>query len=200
MEKIDGVTLDYALRSQCLSMVDLMSIARQLKDIVTQLRTLGTASGHRKCGSWPSGTYKHHFFQGLCPRAPDEMATVSEFLGYWVSVFQHDPWIRDPTSIHGPSDLLVSLQNSVTRYQHHEPALCHGDFSPNNILVKDGKVVAILDWEMLGWYPEFWEPMMFCKRFIPKEIVKEIFGELDVIATLFRIGMFILFDPSLGRP
>ncbi|EGX48746.1 hypothetical protein AOL_s00079g385 [Orbilia oligospora ATCC 24927] len=39
----------------------------------------------------------------------------------------------------------------------HKIVLTHGDFLPRNILVKDGKVVAILDWEMAGWYPEYWE-------------------------------------------
>lgn len=24
-------------------------------------------------------------------------------------------------------------------------------------MVRDGKVVAIIDWELSGWYPEYWE-------------------------------------------
>jgi tRNA A-37 threonylcarbamoyl transferase component Bud32 len=39
----------------------------------------------------------------------------------------------------------------------HEIVLTHGDMSPRNILVQDGKIVAILDWEMAGYYPEYWE-------------------------------------------
>ncbi|KAK3322757.1 kinase-like domain-containing protein [Apodospora peruviana] len=35
--------------------------------------------------------------------------------------------------------------------------LTHGDFVPRNILVRDGRVVAIVDWEMAGFYPEYWE-------------------------------------------
>lgn len=42
----------------------------------------------------------------------------------------------------------------------HEIVLTHGDFDPRNILVHDGKVVAILDWEFAGYYPEYWE---YCK-------------------------------------
>jgi aminoglycoside phosphotransferase (APT) family kinase protein len=30
----------------------------------------------------------------------------------------------------------------------------------HNILIRDGHVVGILDWEMAGWYPEYWE---WCK-------------------------------------
>ena len=33
----------------------------------------------------------------------------------------------------------------------------HSDITPRNILVKDGKITAIVDWEMAGWYPEYWE-------------------------------------------
>jgi len=33
----------------------------------------------------------------------------------------------------------------------------HGDIAPRNILVKDGRIVAIIDWELAGWYPEYWE-------------------------------------------
>jgi thiamine kinase-like enzyme len=39
----------------------------------------------------------------------------------------------------------------------HDIVLTHSDFSPRNILVRGDQVVAILDWEMSGFYPEFWE-------------------------------------------
>lgn len=35
--------------------------------------------------------------------------------------------------------------------------LTHGDLSPRNIIVKEGRVQALLDWEFAGWYPEYWE-------------------------------------------
>lgn len=33
----------------------------------------------------------------------------------------------------------------------------HGDFNPNNVLFRDGKIVAILDWERTGVRPRSWE-------------------------------------------
>lgn len=39
----------------------------------------------------------------------------------------------------------------------HRIVLTHGDFAPRNILVNGSKVVAILDWELAGFYPEYWE-------------------------------------------
>jgi aminoglycoside phosphotransferase (APT) family kinase protein len=37
----------------------------------------------------------------------------------------------------------------------------HGDLAPRNIIVKDGKIAALLDWEVSGWYPEYWEYVKF---------------------------------------
>lgn len=33
----------------------------------------------------------------------------------------------------------------------------HGDIAARNIIVRDRKIVAILDWEFAGWYPEYWD-------------------------------------------
>lgn len=34
----------------------------------------------------------------------------------------------------------------------------HGDFAPRNILVDEsGSVTAVLDWEMAGWFPAYWD-------------------------------------------
>ncbi|KAH9936576.1 kinase-like protein [Fomitopsis serialis] len=39
----------------------------------------------------------------------------------------------------------------------HRIYFTHADLHHNNILVKDGRLAAILDWEHAGWYPEYWE-------------------------------------------
>ncbi|KAI4927819.1 hypothetical protein J4E85_006331 [Alternaria conjuncta] len=44
----------------------------------------------------------------------------------------------------------------------HGIVFTHGDLRPDNVIVKDGRVAAIIDWEMSGWYPEYWE---FAKAF-----------------------------------
>ena len=40
--------------------------------------------------------------------------------------------------------------------------LTHGDLAPHNIMVDNkvsGDILDILDWEMFGWYPAYWERM-----------------------------------------
>ena len=40
---------------------------------------------------------------------------------------------------------------------NHRIILTHGDLQPRNILVQGNKVSGIIDWELRGWYPEYWE-------------------------------------------
>jgi len=49
-------------------------------------------------------------------------------------------------------DRLITDQD-----KEYSTCFTHGDLSSFNILVRDGQVVAIIDWEMAGWYPEYWE-------------------------------------------
>lgn len=37
----------------------------------------------------------------------------------------------------------------------HGIVFTHGDLRPRNIIVKDGHVTAIIDWEMARWYPDY---------------------------------------------
>ncbi|KHN98348.1 Protein kinase-like domain protein [Metarhizium album ARSEF 1941] len=33
----------------------------------------------------------------------------------------------------------------------------HADLAPRNIMVRNGRIAAIIDWGFAGWYPEYWE-------------------------------------------
>ncbi|KAJ4988693.1 phosphotransferase [Stagonosporopsis vannaccii] len=52
---------------------------------------------------------------------------------------------------------LETICDMVSSLRGHEIVLTHGDISPRNIMVHGSKVVAILDWELSGYYPEYWE-------------------------------------------
>lgn len=39
----------------------------------------------------------------------------------------------------------------------HKTVLTHSDLSPRNILIQRNQIVAIVDWEMAGFYPAYWE-------------------------------------------
>ncbi len=41
--------------------------------------------------------------------------------------------------------------------KHHRICFTHSDLNPDNIIVKDNRLAALIDWEFAGWYPEYWE-------------------------------------------
>ncbi|KAF7513871.1 hypothetical protein GJ744_006485 [Endocarpon pusillum] len=45
---------------------------------------------------------------------------------------------------------------------NHQVVFTHADLGLRNILVKNGHIVGLLDWESSGWYPEHWEYVKFC--------------------------------------
>lgn len=41
--------------------------------------------------------------------------------------------------------------------QSYRTYFTHADLIPRNIIVRDRRVVSIIDWAFSGWYPEYWE-------------------------------------------
>ncbi|KAM3519262.1 hypothetical protein NHJ13051_007626 [Beauveria bassiana] len=49
--------------------------------------------------------------------------------------------------------------------KRHRIVFCHGDLSPDNIIVNEYmQVIGLLDWEDAGYYPEYWENIKFYSR------------------------------------
>ena len=46
----------------------------------------------------------------------------------------------------------------------HRIFFTHGDLHSENIIVKDGRLAGIVDWEYAGWFPEYWEFTMLEKH------------------------------------
>lgn len=41
--------------------------------------------------------------------------------------------------------------------KRHSICFTHADLHLRNIMVRDGSITGIIDWEFSGWYPEYWE-------------------------------------------
>lgn len=48
---------------------------------------------------------------------------------------------------------MIAMQNRDCE----SPVFTHGDLNPFNIIVRDGNIEAIIDWEFSGWLPPYWE-------------------------------------------
>ncbi|KUI63527.1 hypothetical protein VM1G_10251 [Cytospora mali] len=53
------------------------------------------------------------------------------------------------------TEVVVGMVNAMPK--SGRSVFTHGDLVPRNILVRDGNVVGFVDWEMAGFYPEYWE-------------------------------------------
>ena len=67
------------------------------------------------------------------------------------------------------------------REMRHPIAFTHGDLKHQNIMVANGQITALLDWESAGWYPDYWElttPLRFGPRdFWWNQLVWRLGGE-----------------------
>ena len=55
-------------------------------------------------------------------------------------------------------DVFIEMVADMVRAMpEHDTLLTHSDIAPRNILVRDVKIVAILDWKLSGFYPAYWE-------------------------------------------
>lgn len=49
------------------------------------------------------------------------------------------------------------LRRMYRENQGHAIRFTHADIAPRNIMVENGRITGIIDWEEAGWYPEYWE-------------------------------------------
>uniref|UniRef100_A0A0B7KC47 Aminoglycoside phosphotransferase domain-containing protein n=1 Tax=Bionectria ochroleuca TaxID=29856 RepID=A0A0B7KC47_BIOOC len=78
---------------------------------------------------------------------------------------------------------------------NHRVVLTHCDLAPRNILVQEGKIQGLVDWEDSGWYPEYWEYVKFFQRPADKDwklYAQEIFPELyhEELVTFIAMSRF----------
>ncbi|UNI23845.1 hypothetical protein JDV02_010839 [Purpureocillium takamizusanense] len=68
-------------------------------------------------------------------------------------------------------DVAIVLGEEVEKVHTTSYRTCftHGDLVPRNIIVRNARVAAIIDWGFAGWYPEYWEFTKGHYDFFPKE-------------------------------
>ena len=53
------------------------------------------------------------------------------------------------------AEVLATAQQMKTIT--HRIRFTHGDLMPHNIMIHNGHISGIIDWECAGWLPEYWE-------------------------------------------
>lgn len=119
------------------------SYAQQLAAIFVKVRALKSPYGDRVCGT--KGDYARSRLLvdhgGPCGPFSSEDA-LKEAL----------PTLLAGVTRHMPPDIL-DLGN------RHPITFTHGDLLPWNVMVKNGQITAIVDWENAGWFPSNWDEL-----------------------------------------
>lgn len=90
---------------------------------------------------------------------------AAEYLGSWkaTTTLGFVTWIIDATNTATDVTVFKPLDSNI--FDDKKPhVFSHGDLVPENILVHDGHISGIIDWEYAGWYPYFWNPYIALRR------------------------------------
>ncbi|KAG6898790.1 hypothetical protein C0993_004177 [Termitomyces sp. T159_Od127] len=100
-----------------------------------------------------TGTYIKTFraCDGIIPPCADK----SDFLRYLLRG-------RDHTTRDRTDESRAKFDQDTKKFERlanmsHSIVFAHGDLMRHNILVKDGHLSGIIDWECAGWLPEYWD-------------------------------------------
>lgn len=151
MEKIQGQEL--AKLWHHLSDETRSSLLDQLRQMVDELRALQPPTEFA-VGSCIGGSLQD-FRQS---RAPPPVR-----FGPFRTIQDFHSWLRDGLKQGQAENMeqadLIEVNEMIPRQDGPwpPPVFTHGDLNPSNILVRDDKIVGIIDWEMSGWYPHYWE-------------------------------------------
>ncbi|EEQ31211.1 hypothetical protein McanMca71_006784 [Microsporum canis] len=138
MDAVDGQTLDSAWPD--LTEEQRLNIVQEFTAFIQQLRGL-IPPKEGTIGSTSLGPgYDHR----LGDRHFGPFNNIADFHFYVRRGVSLEFWDEPVKQVHDPS------RSYAIKYSH-------ADICPNNVLVKNGKIVAIIDWEFAGWYPEYWE-------------------------------------------
>jgi len=179
MQYIEGITLEEALPA--LTTHEKADLVMQIREILQDLRSLKSPGylgsvNHLPCEDGVFYDNKTlHMISGPFP-------SEDEFHAAIIQRFERTE----------PAPLIQLIRDLSERMPRHETVFTHGDLQPKNILLQktqegDGAPkykVILIDWEISGWYPAYWE---FCNATIAGRSKPEW---LNMIQELFPASMF----------
>lgn len=148
--RAQGVTLGSIWHT--LSLEQKASYGRQLGDVLKQIRQL-TAPGAQKVDGTPLDDEVVAFCGSPYPPTCKKMGRTME---EWLDNISDELYVGLSVELktQDPAILLPALEEIKAACPKGGPyVLTHGDLDLTNIMVKDDKIEAIIDWEMSGYMP-----------------------------------------------
>ncbi len=182
-EDLDAVweTLEPAQRTR---------IVEQLRSYIAQLRSLPSPHDRAVCSLNGAPLW-------------DGRITCCDTVGPFANEDAFNDRLLETTAIYDKRATLPEFRSHLRG--DHAIVFTHGDIAPRNIIVDGDTIVALLDWEHAGWYPEHWEMVkaMWCppyskpSRDLWVEAVKNLFDkdyeaewQVDLALSEYIVGVF----------
>ncbi|KAI0332791.1 kinase-like protein [Cubamyces sp. BRFM 1775] len=153
-ERLPGVALEDLLPT--MDAATLNVISSELRGVVDGLVTLNTF--RHDLGPF-RGPWANHYFDFLLEKFPCGMEgarSTKTFIEYFLKAYY----------AYSSDQALANarIEHSLTHFDLSRPPLfTHGDLLPSNIIVHNGHITGIVDWEEAGWYPYFWNSFVVQK-------------------------------------
>ena len=142
LEYIKGQDLESAWRRDLLSMDQKKAIMNELVGFVDQLRKLQPP----REGIVASAESKSCLDYRIGTRLVGPFSSHEEFH----NLLRGGIPLEDCGKVFGEQALRCHSRRYRTCFSH-------SDLTQRNIIIDNGKIVAIVDWAFSGWYPEYWE-------------------------------------------
>ncbi|KAF7902522.1 hypothetical protein EAF00_002425 [Botryotinia globosa] len=143
MDRVPGITLRKAQHDFTLEQH--RTIGTEIAEYLAEARKFTSTKPEAPDGK----PLRDHTFGGEYPHADLMTADREEW------------WARTEPRISSRSNMtqeqILKFKESYPLKEGAKYVLSHGDLDPSNIMVKDGHVTAIIDWEHGGYRPEWWE-------------------------------------------
>ena len=154
MERLDGEMLGY---EKLLKMPkeEKEGIWKQLKDILEELRGIENLRPGAVCAADGGTLHDHRILGAAGANGMGPFKTEREFNLFLRNGNDSTENTEDET-LKRNLDTMIEMHKEAEG-RHLNTVFTHGDLSPSNVLVKDGKVVGLIDFEMSGFFPEYWE-------------------------------------------
>ncbi len=136
------------------------SVRRQLMGYMSKLRSVPSSISGQVCGLRGGPIYDYRYTSGKGTGPYTE-----ECFGPFHDAHEFHSWLRNGFTGNESSegreeseqDVDIKRMCQIQDSRDYPTKLTHGDFSSQNIIIKNDKVAGIIDWEMAGWYPDYWE-------------------------------------------
>ena len=156
MTRIPGKPLDEAYES--LSPNEMQTITQELVECINLMRSFRSPWGARVCSDSGGPVSGSRIPGGRLEPCHDEYAFHSAYLEYADPQF----WYYETPSF---ENNLTTANTLLT--MTHTMVFTHGDLMPHNIMIHDGHISGIIDWECAGWFPDYWEYTSMLNRSPP---------------------------------